>query len=43
MLSRFRILRRNRITQPRGRNGIKAAVGFVGITDVDVVWSEGQN
>jgi FMN-dependent NADH-azoreductase len=25
------------------RNGIKAAVGFVGITDVDVVWAEGQN
>jgi len=25
------------------RNGIKAAVGFIGITDVDVVWAEGQN
>ncbi len=25
------------------RNGIKAAVGFVGIADVDVVWAQGQN
>lgn len=25
------------------RNGIKAAVGFVGITDVEVAWAQGQN
>jgi FMN-dependent NADH-azoreductase len=25
------------------RNGIKAAVGFVGISDVEVAWAQGQN
>lgn len=25
------------------RNGIRAALGFVGITDVEVAWSQGQN
>ncbi|MEI6514419.1 MAG: NAD(P)H-dependent oxidoreductase [bacterium] len=25
------------------RNGIKAAMGFVGITDVEVAWAQGQN
>jgi len=25
------------------RNGIKSALGFVGITDIEVIWSEGQN
>ncbi|MEI8352691.1 MAG: NAD(P)H-dependent oxidoreductase [bacterium] len=25
------------------RNGITAALGFVGITDIEVAWSEGQN
>jgi len=25
------------------RNGLKAALGFVGITDIEVAWSQGQN
>ncbi|MEI6564776.1 MAG: NAD(P)H-dependent oxidoreductase [bacterium] len=25
------------------RNGIKAALGFVGITDIEVAWAQGQN
>lgn len=25
------------------RNGIKAAMGFVGVTDIEVIWAQGQN
>ncbi|MEI6703730.1 MAG: hypothetical protein WCL71_09390, partial [Deltaproteobacteria bacterium] len=25
------------------RNGLKAALGFVGIKDIEVAWSQGQN